>query len=102
MALLNLIINSTKAINRTPLTINSLLKNRAFTTCSALFSQKEQNISSFMPNDPGDWKHFYKFPYIKGLASANKLKMYQVIFTSAAIPASFALPNICDPLVVTW
>lgn len=103
MAMLKLIVNSNKGICRTPLTLSRLIGIRCLSMTSIKLQQKDQNeLSSFMPNDPGDWKSIYKFPYIKGLASANKLKMYQVIFTAAAVPASFAFPDICDPLVVSW
>lgn len=102
MTLLRLISETNRALCQTPLTVSRFLEIRSFAISSIAQQKSQKELSSFMPNDPGDWKSVYKFPYIKGLASANKLKMYQIVFTAAAVPVAFALPEVFDPLVVSW
>lgn len=44
-------------------------------------------------NNSQEWSLIYQFPYIRLAAAMNKLKIYQAIFTGAAISSSIALEN---------
>lgn len=47
-----------------------------------------------------EWQPIYKFRYIKGFASLNKLKIYQTVFTLFAVPVSFTV-QLVDPFIVS-
>lgn len=49
-----------------------------------------------------EWDPIFKFEYIQGLASLNRAKVYQIALSAIVIPISFAVPEVLDPLVVSY
>jgi hypothetical protein len=96
MSLIKLVINSNKSLWRTPLPFNKYVGNaRSFSS-----SANENKVNE---TEPTDWLSIFKFPYVELVAAANKLKIYQAVFASAAVPASFlAPPEILNPFVVAY
>lgn len=93
MSLLKFIINSSSCLRKTPL---SFWKYSAITRFSSTVAPKTK--------EPNDWESIYKFPYIEFVAAANKLKIYQAVFSVAAVPASFLLQSVdaATPLMVFY
>lgn len=51
----------------------------------------QKSSTSINKTSKDEYVPIYKFPHIKIFAIANRLKLYQTIFTGIAIPGSFVL-----------
>ena len=78
MSLLKYIKLSNVCYRQKLLTTSSLLGIHRFASSSKVPEESKIN----------DWVSVYKFQYIRGLASLNKLKAYQVVGTLVAIPGN--------------
>lgn len=74
----------------------NVLTRKSFVTYP-LFSRNQISTSAFqyiqkneqIKNEPdSSWIQIYKFPFIRGIAAINKLKVYQLGITAMAVPFS--------------
>lgn len=69
----------------------NVLTKKSFVTLPG-FSRNHISTSSFQclqKNEPeSSWIQIYKFPFIRGIAAINKLKIYQLGVTAMAVPFS--------------
>jgi len=92
MSVIKLALCSSQSLSRKPLPFNK------FVNISRTISSSENRPKV----NKSEWDPIYKFDYIQSFASANKSKYYQMALTAVAIPASFAAPEVADPLIVAW
>lgn len=74
----------------------NVLTKKSFVTLPG-FSRNQISTSAFqclqknkpIQNEPeSSWIQIYKFPFIRGIAAINKLKIYQIGITAMAVPFS--------------
>lgn len=74
----------------------NILTKKSFVTLPG-FSRNQISTSAFqylqknepIQNNPeSSWIQIYKFPFIRGIAAINKLKIYQIGITAMAVPLS--------------
>lgn len=78
---------------------------RNFSTAQIKQQQTESNSKDGGPIDAADlvmnakWRTIFKFPFIRHIASLNKVKMYHTAFTLVFIPTSIMIPEYLNPVI---